>query len=51
MNTVLYDSDKCVWKRDFGYDSMSLKEFDEYDKITYLRDKYFTFWIVPGFSE
>ena len=30
---VLFDSDKCIWKRDFGYDSMSLKEFDEYANI------------------
>lgn len=33
MNNILFDSDKCFWKRDFGYDSMSLKEFDEYVEI------------------
>lgn len=30
---ILFDSDKCIWKRDFGYDSMPLKEFDEYANI------------------
>ena len=30
---VIYDSDKCIWKRDFGYDSLSLKEFDKYASI------------------
>ena len=30
---VIYDSDKCIWKRDFGYDSLSMKEFDEYASI------------------
>lgn len=33
MSTVLYDSDKCIWKRDFGYDWLSIKEFDEYASI------------------
>ena len=33
MKNILYDSNKCIWKRDFGYDSMSLKEFDEYASI------------------
>lgn len=30
---VIYDSDKCIWKRDFGYDFLSIKEFDEYASI------------------
>lgn len=30
---VIYDSDKYTWKRDFGYDSLPLKEFDEYASI------------------
>lgn len=30
---VLFDSDKCIWKRDFGYDFLSIKEFDEYANI------------------
>ena len=33
MNMVIYDSDKCIWKRDFEYDSLSMKEFDEYANI------------------
>ena len=32
-DNILFDSNKCIWKRDFGYDSMSLKEFDEYANI------------------
>ena len=32
---VLFDSDKCIWKRDFGYGSMSLKELDTYANIAY----------------
>lgn len=30
MKEILFDSNKCIWQRDFGYDSMSLSEFDEY---------------------
>lgn len=38
---VIYDSDKCIWKRDFGYDSLSIKEFDEYANIATVFIGYF----------
>ena len=30
---VIFDTDRCIWKRDFGYDSLSIKEFDEYASV------------------
>ena len=33
MKEILFDSNKCFWQRDFGYDSMSLKEFNEYAEL------------------
>ena len=33
MKEILFDSNKCIWQRDFGYDSMSLKEFNEYAEL------------------
>lgn len=38
---VIYDSNKCIWKRDFGYDLLSIKELDEYASIATVFIKYF----------
>ncbi len=48
---VIYDSDKCIWKRDFGYDSLSIKEFNEYASIAVAFIGYFIKNFEPIFVE